>query len=144
MDLNQKLNNLEFKPADEVWTSIESKNRQEAEFIHHMSITPPAICWIKIAEQICVSENNIEKEKPQARIIFSKWLRYAAVAIGITLGSIGLFNTSIRNRLYNTLLEGNLKTSLSDSQQISNSKQKKPDTSIKIKTVTPLLPTKKN
>jgi hypothetical protein len=129
MDLNQKLDDLEFTPDEQVWPAIENETRKKARGIYDMTIMPPEICWTNIAEQI----SNVEKKntKPKSISDFSKWIRYAAIFIGITLGTISLLDHSIRNKLLNTVLESNLKTSLSDTQHILPINIKKTDTSTK-------------
>jgi hypothetical protein len=141
MDLNQQLNNLELTPDEQVWQGIENETRKKAEGIYDMKIMPPESCWIKIADQI----SNAEKKNNQPKYIqdFSKWIRYAAVFTGITLGAIGLLDSSIRNKLLNTVLESNLKTSLSDTQHILPINKKKSDTLLKNAVEQPTLPLKK-
>jgi hypothetical protein len=129
MDLNQQLNNLELTPDEQVWQAIENETRKKAEGMYDMKIMPPEICWTNIAEQINTAEKK--NTKPKSISDFSKWIRYAAVFTGITLGTISLLDHSIRNKLLNTVLESNLKTSLSDTQKIIPINIKKTDTSTK-------------
>lgn len=126
MDLNQKLNNLEFTPEKQVWRSIENETRKIEDGIYDIEIMPPEICWMNIAKQI----SNVENKNTKLRSIpgFSGWIRYAAIFTGIILGTIALLDHSIRNRVLNTVLESNMKTSLSDTQHIIPMNIKKIDT----------------
>jgi hypothetical protein len=142
MDLNQQLNDLEYTPDDRVWYAIENEARKKGGGIYDMKIVPPEICWLNIAEQI--SDVEKKKNKPKSIQDFPKWIRYAAVFTGITLGTIGLLNHSVRNKILNTVLESNLKTSLSDTQHLLPTIKKKPDNLPKNSVDQPTLPLKKN
>jgi hypothetical protein len=141
MDLNQQLNDLEFTPDEQVWPAIEKETRKKGGGIYDMTIMPPESCWTNIAEQINTAEKK--NTKPKSISDFSKWIRYAAVFTGITLGTISLLEHSIRNKLLNTVLESNLKTSLSDTQKIIPINKKKSDTLLKNSAEQPMLPLKK-
>ena len=131
MDLNQKLDNFECRPPDQAWSAIEKKTSKEIDSLYELKIIPPEICWINIAEKIGNTEGKINNSQPLASSYISTWIRYAAITTGVLFLSIGLFNASLRNKLFNTVLESNLKTSLSDTQYMLPSNKKKSDTSIK-------------
>ena len=128
MDLNNKLSELECLPSEAAWSAIESNTRQDTDRIHDLKVVPPEICWTKIAEYIKAPEEKSSNGQMGKKIAFPSWMRYAAGIAGITLLSISLMNNSIRNKFLNTLLESNLKTSLSDSQYILPANKKKSDT----------------
>ena len=142
MDLNQQLNNLEFTPDEQVWSGIENETRKKGGGIYDMKIMPPEICWNNIADRLNDSEEK--NSKPKVIPVFTKWIRYAAVFTGITLGTIGLLDHSIRNKVLNTVLESNLKTSVSDTQHILLVNKKKSDSLIKNSVDQSRLPQKKN
>ena len=143
MDLNQKLNNLECRPPDQVWSAIEKKASNEIDSLYEMKIIPPEICWNNIAEKIGNTEGKINNSKSISSSYISTWIRYAAIIMGVLLLSIGLFNPSLRNKLFNTVIESNLKTSLSDTQYILPSNKKKSDTSIKTSVAPSMTPVRK-
>ncbi len=143
MNSNQKLNNFECNPPDQAWSAIENKARKEIDTIYDMKIIPPEICWIKIGEQIENKEEKINKSQLNFNSYFSTSIRYAAIFIGVILLSIGLLNNSLRNKIFNNVLESNLKTSLSDTQYILPSNKKKSDTSIKNSVAPSMTPVRK-
>jgi hypothetical protein len=142
MDLNQQLNNLELTPDEQVWPAIEGETRKKGGGIYDLKIMPPENCWNNIAERLSDAEEK--NSKPRAIPSFTKWIRYAAILTGITLGTIGLLNDSLRSKLFNTVLESNLKTSISDTQQILPTNKKKSDSLIKNLVNPSTLPLKKN
>jgi hypothetical protein len=143
MDLNQKLNNFECRPPDQAWSAIEKKASNEIDSLYEMKIIPPEICWNNIAEKIGNTEGKINNSKSISSSYISTWIRYAAIITGVLLLSIGLFNPSLRNKLFNTVIESNLKTSLSDTQYILPSNKKKSDTSIKTSVTPSMTPERK-
>ena len=114
-------------PSEATWSAIESNARQDTERMHDLKVVPPEICWTKIAQHIKSPQEKSISEQMGKKIAFPSWMRYAAVIAGITILSISLMNNSIRNKFLNTLLESNLKTSLSDSQYILPTNKKKSD-----------------
>ena len=107
--LRERMEDFLASPSNEIWDNIEKNLSKKEIRIHDFEVVPPQVCWENISSKL----NFVGQKESRFSIQNgSRWMRYAAIVIGISTLTIFAFNSNMRNTIINGLSNSNIKASL--------------------------------